>query len=67
MDPAPTFDDFVPQGLAALGVRAGEDELAVMRATHELFWPAFTGLLELDLTGVEPEDRPDLSRAPAAA
>lgn len=58
------FDDFVPAGLASLGIEADEVELAVMRVAHELWWPAVAGLLEVDLTEVEPEALPDMSRAP---
>jgi hypothetical protein len=58
------FDQFVPAGLSALGIEADEVELAVMRATHETWWPAIAALLELDLSGVEPEPGAEMSRAP---
>jgi hypothetical protein len=58
------FDAFVPDGLASLGIEVDEVEMAVMRATHELYWPAIAGLLEVDFSGVEPETAADLSRAP---
>lgn len=58
------FEAFVPAGLASLGIEVNEVDLAVMQATHELYWPAIAGLLELDLSGVEPELAADLSRAP---
>jgi hypothetical protein len=58
------FEAFVPAGLASLGIEVDEVDLAVMQATHELYWPAIAGLLELDLSGVEPELAADLSRAP---
>jgi hypothetical protein len=64
MPAAGDFDAFVHAGLASLGIEADEVELAVMRATHELYWPAIAGLLELDLTAVEPELAADMSRAP---
>jgi hypothetical protein len=57
-------DDFIPAGLASMGIEADEIELAVMGAAHSLFWPAILELLELD-TDVAPELDPDLSRAPA--
>jgi hypothetical protein len=57
-------DAFVPAGLASLGIKADEVERAVMEATHQLYWPAVAALLEVDLGGVEPEPRPDLSRPP---
>jgi hypothetical protein len=58
------FEAFVPAGLASLGIEVDEVDLEVMRATHELYWPAITGLLELDFSGVEPEPAADLSRPP---
>jgi len=64
MQGAGNFDQFVPAGLAELGIEASEDELAVMRATHEVYWSAIAQLLELDLSGVAPEQAPDMSRAP---
>jgi hypothetical protein len=61
------FDAFVPAGLALLGIEPDEVELAVMRAAHELYWPAIAGFLEVDLTGVDAEAHADLSRAPEPA
>jgi hypothetical protein len=58
------FDSFVPPGLASLGIEADETELAVMRAAHELYWPALAGLFEADLSGVDPEPNADMSRPP---
>lgn len=63
-DPAESAENFVPAGLAALDIGADEVELAVMAATHQIFWPPIRELLELDLGGVEPEADPDFSRAP---
>jgi hypothetical protein len=57
-------DDFIPAGLAALGIEADEVELAVMNAAHKMFWPPILELLSLDLSAVVPERNPDLSRAP---
>jgi hypothetical protein len=64
MEASNRADDFIPAGLASLGVEADEIELAVMGAAHAMFWPAILELLELE-TDVEPERDPDLSRAPA--
>jgi hypothetical protein len=58
------FEAFVPAGLASLGIEADEVELAVMRATHDLYWPAIAGLLEVDLSGVDPEPVADMSQPP---
>lgn len=65
MEAANRSDEFIPAGLASLGIEADEVELAVMGAAHTLFWPAILELLELDTGGVAPELNPDLSRAPA--
>jgi hypothetical protein len=60
-----SFDSFVPAGLASLGIEADEIELAVMRATHELWWPAIGTLLSSELGAVAAEAGADLSRSPA--
>ncbi|MGV1048705.1 MAG: hypothetical protein ACOYD4_09315 [Solirubrobacterales bacterium] len=65
MEAANRADEFIPAGLAAFGVRADEIELAVMGAAHAMFWPPILALLEVDLSAVEPERAPDLSRPPA--
>jgi hypothetical protein len=64
MEASNRADDFIPAGLASLGIEADEIELAVMGAAHSLFWPAILELFELDADGVDPERAPDLSRAP---
>jgi len=65
MEASNRADDFIPAGLASLGIEADEVELAVIGAAHELFWPAILDLYELDTGAVAPEPLPDLSRAPA--
>ena len=57
-------DDFIPAGLAALGIEADETDLAVMGAVHGLLWPPLLELLALDTEGVEPERLADMSKAP---
>ena len=64
MERSANAEDFVPAGLASLGIEADEVDLAVISAVHQLFWPAIVELLALDLGGLEPERCPDLSRAP---
>jgi hypothetical protein len=66
MEASSNVDDFVPAGLASLGIEADEVDLAVMAAAHQMFWPAILKLLSLDTSGVEVERSPDLSRAPRA-
>lgn len=57
-------DDFIPAGLASLGIEADEVDLAVIAAVHGIFWPSILELLALDTSEVEPERHPDLSQAP---
>jgi hypothetical protein len=63
-DAVESAENFVPAGLAALGIEADEIETAVIAATHQIFWPPIRELLELDLGDVELELDPDFSRAP---
>lgn len=58
------FEDFVPAGLASLGIEADEQELRIMRAAHDLYWPAISVLLSLDLGAVPVEPHEDLSQPP---
>ena len=64
MEASDRSDDFIPAGLASLGIEADEVDLAVMAALHGIFWPPLRALLELDTSGLDPERCPDLSRAP---
>jgi hypothetical protein len=57
-------EQFIPAGLASLGIEADETDLAVMSAAHEMFWPSIRDLLAYDLGQLEPERDEDLSRAP---
>jgi hypothetical protein len=64
MDGATSADEFVPAGLASLGIEVDEVDLAVIGAVHGLLWPPILELLALDTEGIEPERCPDLSRPP---
>lgn len=64
MEASNPADEFIPAGLASLGIEATEIDLAVMAATHQIFWPAIRDLLALDLGDVAPERCLDLSQAP---
>lgn len=64
MEASEHAEEFIPAGLASLGIEADEVELAVMNAAHGMFWPAILDLLSLDTADVVPERSPDLSRAP---
>lgn len=64
MEPTTSPDDFIPAGLAALGIEADEIEMAVIGAAHQLFWPPILELLSLDTSAIPVERDPDLSQAP---
>ena len=64
MEAANSQDDFIPAGLASLGIEADEIELAVIGAAYQLFWPPILELLALDTSLAPAERNPDLSKAP---
>ncbi len=64
MEGSTSANDFIPAGLAALGIEADEVDLAVMGAVHQLLWAPIVELLALDTEGVVPERCPDMSKAP---
>ncbi len=67
MEASNRADDFLPAGLASLGIEADEVELAVIGAAHAMFWPPILELLELDTEGAAPEHGVDLSLPPTTA
>jgi len=67
MEASDRADEFIPAGLASLGIEADEVDMAVMGAAHQMFWPGILGLISMDLSEVAPERDPDLSRAPEAS
>ena len=64
MEASNRADEFIPAGLASLGIEADEVDLAVMGAAHAMFWPAIVDLFELDTDGIDPEPTRNLSQAP---
>jgi hypothetical protein len=64
MESAASETEFIPAGLASLGIEADEVDLAVMAAVHGLLWSPLLELLALDTEDVAPERCPDLSTAP---
>jgi hypothetical protein len=65
MEGSDRADDFIPAGLAALGIEADEVERAVISAAQEMFWQPIRELLALETESVELERSIDLSRAPS--
>jgi hypothetical protein len=64
MEASDRADEFIPAGLASLGIEADEVDMAVMRAAHQMFWPGILNLISFDLGDVTSERNPDLSKAP---
>ncbi len=64
MDSEDRSADFVPAGLAAVGIEADEVEMQVIEGVHQLFWPPIAELLAMDLGEAPPEARANLSEPP---
>jgi hypothetical protein len=67
MEASNRADDFIPAGLASMGIEADEVDLAVIGAAQAMFWPAILELLEFDTGAVAPERSPDLSAPPPSS
>jgi hypothetical protein len=63
-DPAQSTEEFAAAGLRAMGIEADEVEMAVIGATHQVFWPGIRELLAFDTAEVVPEPCLDPSKAP---
>jgi hypothetical protein len=65
MDDAPDRgEEVVASGLAMLGIKADETEIAVITGIHRVFGPPIRELIEFDTGSVAPERDLDLSQAP---
>jgi hypothetical protein len=64
MEASSSFEEYVPGGLASLGLEVDEVDLAVLRVAHGIWWPTIRALLDTDLSAVELETDLDLSRGP---
>jgi hypothetical protein len=64
MEAPDSADRYLSAGLAQLGIEADEVEMAVIKGSHALFWPAILALMEMDVDA-DPERELDLSRPPA--
>jgi hypothetical protein len=59
------FQSYMDGALASLGIEADEVERAVMSGVWSIYREGIALLLDVDLSAVEPEHSPDLSRPPA--
>lgn len=64
MDAESAFESYLNGGLAVYGIEADETEREVMKGVFSVYRPPIEQLLALDLSAIEPEPDPDLSRAP---
>jgi hypothetical protein len=64
--PDSPFQAYLQGALEIYGIEADELERAVMTGVWEIYEPGMNALGEADLSAVEPETAPDLSRPPAA-
>jgi len=59
------FQSYLEGALETFGIEADETERAVMAGVWQVYREGMDSLAEADLSGVEPEPAPDLSRPPA--
>ncbi|MGH2983286.1 MAG: hypothetical protein ACRDK5_03370 [Solirubrobacterales bacterium] len=60
------FQAYLQGALEIYGIEADEVERAVITGVWELYEPGMKALAEADLSAVDPESAPDLSRPPAS-
>ena len=58
------YQAYLQGALEVYGIEADEIERAVITGVWEIYEPSMTALGEADLSAVEPEIAPDLSRPP---
>jgi hypothetical protein len=63
--PDSAYQAYLKSALEIYGIEADEIERAVITGIWELYEPGMNLLAEADLSAVEPERAPDLSRPPA--
>jgi hypothetical protein len=64
LDPETAFQSYLDGALETFGIEADEVERAVMKGVWGVYEEGTRRLTEADLSEVEPEADPDLSRAP---
>ena len=65
MEGESSFQSYLNGALEIFGIKADEDERAVMMGVWSLYEPGMEALRDADLDGIEPELHPDLSKPPA--
>ena len=65
MEGESAFQGYLNGALETFGIKADEDERAVMMGVWSLYEPGMEALRDADLDGIEPELHPDLSKPPA--
>jgi hypothetical protein len=65
MEGESAFQSYLNGALETFGIKADEDERAVMMGVWSLYEPGMEALRDADLDGIEPELHPDLSKPPA--
>ena len=65
VNPESAFQSYMDGALGSLGIEADEVERAVMAGVWNIYSEGIALLLSADLSGIEPEPAPDLSRPPA--
>jgi hypothetical protein len=64
MEGESAFQSYLNGALETFGIKADEDERAVMMGVWSLYEPGMEALRDADLDGIEPELHPDLSMPP---
>ena len=65
MEAGAGFQGYLQGALETLGIRADEEERAVMTGVWTIYEPGLELLRDADLDGVEPELEADLSKPPS--
>jgi hypothetical protein len=64
LEPDSALQSYLDGALAVFGIEADETERAVMAGVWKIYAEGVEQLMSTDLTAVEPEPVPDLSRPP---
>jgi hypothetical protein len=65
MEGESAFQSYLNGALETFGIKADEDERAVMMGVWSLYEPGMELLRDAKLDGIDPEPHPDLSKPPS--